>query len=468
MKDLSKEEGLIQSEEELRINQSSRPTEIKKRTPYRFVIIIIYLFLNCLNGMHWVTFASCAAKIGKFYHLNNFLVDLFSLLFMIVYPMSCIPDVYIIHNISIYVGLSISSLLLIIGSFLKVFINTSLTFAYIGQLLTAIFQPAILYSPELIADIWFDENRRTLVKTICHLSKFLGISIGYLIHTFVIVENTVNPKMWKASFEEFLLVEFITTLALGIIFLIFMRNKPKGSPRLSQNNDNHSIPLKQGIKSLSSNKNFIKLLISLTCIVGFLYIFGTIFNSYMALYTIKDSTSSYISASAFLLGIITALIFGLITNKIKKYKLVMLICNIISVVFFIITIILMEVINKKKLGIVSFICYPLILGSSMPINIIGMNAVNEMTVNVGESITGRVIMTCNNIMGIIGIIICDIFRTSLKRSKFITNLICLILFVISGISLFLVNFDSINNKESRRDSNGVHDKDDEKEGLIEK
>ena len=104
----------------------------------------------------------------------------------------------------------------------------------------------------------------------------------------------------------------------------------------------------------------------------------------------------------------------------------------------------------------------------MPIYIIGMNAVNEMTVNVGESITGRVIMTCNNIMGIIGIIICDIFRTSLKRSKFITNLICLILFVISGISLFLVNFDSINNKESRRDSNGVHDKDDEKEGLIEK
>ena len=199
MKDDSNEEGLLQGDvSDVRINAiSARPTEIPKEeelknkelpktiiqlTPYRFIIVIVYFFLNFINGMHWVTFASCAAKFGKFYHLNNFLVDLFSLLFMILYPIGCIPEAYIIDNISMRIGLTISALLLIIGSFLKIFINNSIIFAYIGQFLTAVFQPAILNSPGKIAATWYNEKSRTLITSICCVSNTIGIMIGYLIH----------------------------------------------------------------------------------------------------------------------------------------------------------------------------------------------------------------------------------------------------------------------------------------------
>ena len=470
--DNSQQEGLLQADiSDVRINPvSSRPTRLTKEeekigiglTPYRYLIVIIYFLLNFINGMHWVTFASIAAKFGKFYHLNNFLVDLFSLLFMILYPIGCIPEAYIVDNISMQIGLIISAICLIIGSLLKIFINASIVFAYVGQFFTAVFQPAILNSPGKIASTWFNEKSRTLVTSICCVSNTIGIMFGYLIHDFVIEENTVNPKIFKEAFESYLLIEFIITCIFCLIFIFFIRNKPKIPPSKSQNNYK-PFSLKEGIKKLKSNINFIKLLISLTCIVGFINIFGTIFNSYMALYKIKDSTVTYTAAVSNLFGIITALIVGAIIDKWKKYKLVMIICNIMSLVFLILTTILMELIEKKSLGITSFICYTLIIGSTVPIYTTGMDFVCEITYPVGESISEGIIMSFNQIMGIFGIIICDTFRTYLKNYKFMTNLFCIILFIISLISILLVNPELVRTgKDIQNKSN-----DDEKKNLIE-
>ena len=493
--DDSKGEGLIGNISDVRINPASnRPTNLGgsndlnninnndiKLSPYRFVIVFVYFLLNFINGVHWVTFASCAAKFGKFYHLNNYLVDLFSLLFMILYPIACIPEAYIIDHISMYIGLSVSALLLIIGSFLKIFVNTSIAFAYIGQFLTALFQPAILNSPGKIAARWFDDKSRTLVTSICCVSNTIGVMFGYLIHDFVIEENTVNPKMWRDSFEKYIIVEFIITLFCGFLFIFFMKNKPQNPPSRSQDNYQPT-PFKEGIQKLKSNDNFIKLLISLTCIVGFINTFGTIFNSYMALYKIKDSTATYTAAVANLFGIITALITGTIIDKYKKYKLVMIICNVLSIVVYIITIILMETVNKKYLPIISFICYTLIIGSAVPIYTSGMDFVCEITYPVGESFSEGVIMSFNQIMGIIGIIITDSFRIYLKEYKFLTNLFCLLLFVISCISLLLVNQKLVRNQQDNEnnenneynENNNIKDNkkqlddddDEEKEGLV--
>ena len=254
MNDLS--QGMLPGDESnAKINASSRPTnqlqfgeeeenddieenanlidnEAKsiKLTPYRFIIVMVYFFLNFINGMHWVTFASCAAKFGKFYHLNNYFVDSFSLIFMILYPIGCIPEAFLLDNVSMQIGLTISALFLIIGAFLKIFINTSIVFAYIGQVFTAIFQPAILNSPGKIAATWFSEKSTSLVTSICCVSNTIGVMFGYLIHSFIIEENIVNPKIWRESFEFYLLIEFIITIILCLTFIFLMRNKPKNPP----------------------------------------------------------------------------------------------------------------------------------------------------------------------------------------------------------------------------------------------
>ncbi len=99
----------------------------------------------------------------------------------------------------------------------------------------------------------------------------------------------------------------------------------------------------------------------------------------------------------------------------------------------------METITNKYLGVTSFICYTLIIGFAVPIYTSGMDFVCEITYPVGESTSEGIIMSFNQIMGIIGIIICDSFRTYLKEYKFLTNLFCIVLFVISCLCLVLIN-----------------------------
>jgi sugar phosphate permease len=388
---------------------------------------------------------------------------------MILYPFGCIPEAYIIDNVSMQIGLTISAICLIIGAGLKIFINTSIVFAYIGQFLTAIFQPAILNSPGKIAATWFNEKKRTLVTSICCVSNTIGVMFGYIFHVFFIEENTVNPKIWKDSFQFYLIMEFIITFFSCLLFMTLMRNKPKFPPSYSQQNYK-ILSLKEGLQSLKKDTNFIKLLISLTCIVGFINIFGTIFNSYMALYKIKDSSATYTAATANLVGIVAALFVGHIIDKSKKYKYAMIICNIISLCTFIVTLILMETINQKYLSIASFICYTLIIGFSVPIYTSGMDFVCEITYPVGESISEGVIMTFNQIMGIIGILICDSFRLYLKQYKFLTNLFCIILFIISCVTLLLVNPElKRNNRDKKKQidkENENQKNDEEKKNLI--
>ena len=207
----NKEEIFLDNNNSLAINASGRPTmdlqygkveeekEIKKEDEkkgdmkyekiefsyYGILIVVIFFLLNFINGMHWITFAACAAKFGKFYHLTNLQVDLLSLIFMGLYILTSCFCSWFIDKKSIRLGLIFSAISLMLGSFLKIFLNSHIAFAYIGQILTALFQPAILNSPAKIAATWFNEKWRVLVTSICCLSNTIGVMFGYIVHTFI-------------------------------------------------------------------------------------------------------------------------------------------------------------------------------------------------------------------------------------------------------------------------------------------
>jgi fucose permease len=54
--------------------------------------------------MQWVTFAPIANKFKEIYELDTFDVDLFSMIYMIVYPFINFPSSYIIDNKSVRLG----------------------------------------------------------------------------------------------------------------------------------------------------------------------------------------------------------------------------------------------------------------------------------------------------------------------------------------------------------------------------
>ena len=59
---------------------------------------------------------------------------------------------------------------------------------------------------------------------------------GYIVHTFVIDEDIKDPKIFKDDFKSYLQLEFIISIVCCVIFIIFMREKPKNPPSNSQLN----------------------------------------------------------------------------------------------------------------------------------------------------------------------------------------------------------------------------------------
>jgi fucose permease len=80
-------------------------------TSYRFVIVVVYCLLSFANGMQWVTFSAIAKQFRDNYDLTQYQVDLFSTLYMIVYPFLSFPSSYIIDNKSIRLGVNTTIIL---------------------------------------------------------------------------------------------------------------------------------------------------------------------------------------------------------------------------------------------------------------------------------------------------------------------------------------------------------------------
>ena len=72
--------------------------------------MISFCFLNFSNGMQWVTFSAIAENFGKYMEISDFKVDLFSLLYMIVYPFVNFPCSYIIDSKSMRLGVFLNKI----------------------------------------------------------------------------------------------------------------------------------------------------------------------------------------------------------------------------------------------------------------------------------------------------------------------------------------------------------------------
>ena len=425
--------------------------EIKyNETPYRFIIVITYFFLNFANGEQWVTYASVADKFRRNYNQSRWEVDLYSMLFMIVYPLFCVPEAYLIDNINMRLGLSLAALTIILGSLLKIFTNKNRAYAYIGQILSGSFQPAILNSPAKIASIWFKDSNRALVTSICCVANTIGVLFGYIFHTFFIDDKSEGKK-YKDEFKKYVFWEFILTAILCLPTFFLMRNKPK-IPVSNSQKDYVSPPLKDSLKLLFKNKNFVLFLVCATCIVGFFNIYGTILNQYLALYKVKDDEASYTSAAANGFGIITCLIVSCILDSTKKFKQMMFILNICGLVVMIILTILLEIIEKNVFTM-CIVVFSLIIGFVTPIYTTGMDYVAEMTYPVGESISGGLIMCFNQIFGIIGILIADAFIDNVPNEKYLTNVMSIIIFTISLICIYFIEERLLRNEKENEKVN---------------
>ena len=417
--------------------------------------MISYCLCTFANGLQWVTFSAIATKFGLHYNLESWKVNMFSLIYMIIYPFVCIPEGHLVDNYSTRLGIIIASFCTILAGGLKVLINYSIVWCYIGQFMAAIFQPALINSPGKISANWFRENIRTLICTLCCLADSIGIFIGFLWNLMFINENEEDSEKYKTQVFYYLLSEFILSFVFCLPSFFITKNKPDIPPSPSQaeesrntsieNAKSTNLSLMQSIKVLFTNKRFIYLLISTFFVVGYYNVIGTIINPLFELYSINGNDSSIIFFVSNILGMISSVIISKIVDKNNKFKLSMIILCVLGTIFQILLTVFLEIFKpddtikekSKTEFIIALIIYSLVSSVSTPFFTIGMNYACEITYPVGESINGGIMISASQISGIGGTFLCDYFINNHSEKKWISNLIMSLFFCVACIFVFL-------------------------------
>lgn len=413
--------------------------------------MISYCLCTFANGLQWVTFSAIATKFSVNYEMESWKVNMFSLIYMILYPFVCIPEGWLVDSYSTRLGIIIASFCIILSSAIKLLINKSMFFCFLGQIIAGVFQPALLNSPGKIAANWFRDEIRTFICTICCLSDSMGIYIGFLWNMMFINEDEEDKEKYKDQVFIYLFSEFILSLVFCLPSFFIVKDKPIIPPSPSQgtissNQMSNKPTLIQSLKLLFTNIRFIYLLISCFFVIGYYNIIGTIINSLFGLYSISGNDSNIIFFVSNFLGMISSLIISKFVDKYKKFKLSMVVLCVSGTIFQILLSTLLEIfkpdsakINEysKVEFVIALIIYSLVAIVVTPFYTIGMNYACEITYPVGESINGGLMMSASQISGIGGTFLCDYFINHYSEKKWIANFILSIFFVLACIFVFL-------------------------------
>ena len=306
------------------VTVQENPSQIKyKETPYRWYVMIAYCLTVFANGFQWVTFSAIATDFSENYDIPSWKVNMFSLMYMIIYPFVCIPEGWLIDNYSTRLGIILAAATTLLGAGLKMFINkdSSLACCFVGQFFSGLFQPALLNSPGKIAANWFSEDIRTVICTICCLADTVGIFVGFLWNLAFIKEDASKEDFHDQVFN-YILSEFILNIVFCIPAFFIFKDKPDIPPSPSQSDENtKQLDVLTSLKMLFTNIRFVYLLIATLFVVGYYDVMGTIINSLFDLYGITGQESSIIYAVSSVAGMIASLVISWLLDKYKKFKL---------------------------------------------------------------------------------------------------------------------------------------------------
>ena len=439
-------------------NKTQIELKLYEESPSRFYILVSYCFCIFASGFQWLSFTSLPF-FSNHYEISQWKVDFFSLIYNIEYLVLFIPILILSENLSVKNTFRISSLCILIGSFLKIFINKdkSLAVSYIGQIISGVSRPYLLVIQGKLSADWFKENRRNFICTICFLSDIAGILIGYIWNLAYIKKVENNRDDYRDHVYRYFLAEFVLVFIFCIPALFVEVDKPENPVSPSRQN-NMNLFGKESLRDIFSNYKYIFAMFSIFLIGGYFYVMSLKFINLVSIYNLDKNKSDLVYSISVTTGIVCSLIISFILDKYKKYKIFLIILASISTISQVFLTFLLELVESKNLNAyaISIIFYILINGSVIPYYCFIINYICEITYPVSECIAIAFIIAVTQIYNIFGNFL---YKYILEKSdkKYMSNLLFIIFFFVSTILTFfyqdkLYRYEIDKDEENQKDN----------------
>ncbi|MHA1376809.1 MAG: MFS transporter [Candidatus Helarchaeota archaeon] len=296
---------------------------------YRWIVLFLFILINIILQILWIGLATVTKAASLFYNVDEMGIYLLSLSFMIVYiPVTFLAS-WILDKYDFKVGTVIGALIIAIFGFLRIFTTGNYMLVLIFQLILAVGQPFLLNSITKLSANWFPPEERTTSSGIGLMSIFLGTALGLFITPLIVGGiNLIEILKGFPNFQSMLITYGIVSLTVGIIYIIFIKNRPPTPP--SSEITVEKVLMFNGLKQIFHNSNFIILVLAFFVGLG---IFNTILTLIEGILIPKGHYSAFAGFFGLLIllgGIVGSLVMSIVSDKYQKRKILLIISMLIA------------------------------------------------------------------------------------------------------------------------------------------
>jgi len=288
--------------------------------PYRWVILAVFMFINLTIQIEWICFAPITGQAAKFYNVSDLQIGFLAMSFMVVYIPLSIPISWIIDTLGFRKAVGIGAVLMAIFSLLRGFFAADFNWILITTLGVAVAQPFLLNAISTVAAKWFPISERATASGLCIVAGFIGVGLGQLL----------SPDLFlSVGIQNMLIIYGVIAAVSSIIFLAFTREDPP-TPPCPPELEGRALMF-DGLKSMLKLKDIWFLIILFLVGMGIFNGVSTWIEDIVRPRGFSITDAGDFGAFLLLGGIVGAIVIPLLSDKLHKRKVFLLVGMIFAV-----------------------------------------------------------------------------------------------------------------------------------------
>ncbi len=320
---------------------------------YRWVILIIYMFVAALTQLYWLNFAAIETYTEKLLSIPASSVMWFTLVFPLIQVLLTMPAGIIIDRKGFKYGIGIGVLFTGVFAMLRLVNPDSYAVLLISQIGISIGQPFVLNSITKLAVTWFPKKEEATAVGLGSLALFIGMMVA-LGATPVLVQTL--------GFKTMLLLYGVLGIIGILLFFVLVKPKPQTPPRELEALE--EISSWEGIRRILKVRDFV--------ILGFIALIGIgVFNGLATwlekilneLHQIPMTDAGTISAILIFSGMLGCIIIPIVSDKIMKRKPFLILASLIGAM----AVTALIFVNGYSMNLINGIVLGFFLISALPI-----------------------------------------------------------------------------------------------------
>ncbi len=294
-------------------------------SPYRFVILIVYMLLTIAIQLQWLTHASVVrpAEVfykGQFNPNSIFNLDFLAMSYMLVFLIMSFPASYVIDTYGIRKGLIFGAVLTIVFSLLKAVFAANYKGVLIAQIGLAFAQPFIINAVTAVSVRWFPLEKRALAAGLATLAQYIGIIAAMLLTPRLIVSDPSRVN-YGSGFTSMLWIYAVFSVGASLLLIFFIKEKPEQSGFDQEERFSFS----EGLKFILKQRDMIITILLFLVGLGIMNAVSSMTDSIAEYLGVKDS-DGLIGGVMLIGGILGSLLLPAFSDKFRKRKLFLVIC----------------------------------------------------------------------------------------------------------------------------------------------